>query len=79
MKQVTKEEFHIELQIPKDLIKENCQMDINFLIIINNNFPLSSPKTYCITGVKKFSKKILVLLSQYIRWSQFKQSYFGGK
>lgn len=51
MKQVTKEEFHIDLEIPASLIKENCQMDINFLIIINNNFPLSSPKTFCKTGV----------------------------
>ena len=51
MKQVTKEEFHIELKFPSNVIKENCQMDINFLILIDNNFPLSSPKTYCITGV----------------------------
>lgn len=56
MKQVTKEEFHIELEIPANLVKENCQMDINFQLIINNNFPLSAPKTFCRTGVKKLKK-----------------------
>ena len=52
MKQVTKEEYHVELEIPANIVKENCELDINFLIIIKNNFPLSAPKTFCTTGVK---------------------------
>ncbi len=53
MKKVTKDEFHIELEIPSNFISENTKKDVNFIIIMSNNFPLAAPKTFCKTGVYK--------------------------
>jgi len=51
MKKVTKDEVHIEIEIPANFIDQNSELNVEFLIVIGSNFPLSGPKVFCRTGV----------------------------
>ncbi len=51
-KKINKEEYHIEVSVPYNLIEnESVKTDIVFLIHMVPNFPFSQPKVYCKTPV----------------------------
>jgi len=51
MKKVSKDEVHVEVEIPGNFIKENAASNVDFLIIMKANFPLTAPKVFSKTGV----------------------------
>ncbi len=51
MKKVSKDEVHIDIEIPGNLISENTQNYVEFSVILGANFPLSPPRVFCKTGV----------------------------
>ncbi len=51
MKKVSKDQVHIEVEIPGNSVSENTEKNVEFLIIMGANFPLAAPKVYARTGV----------------------------
>lgn len=51
MKKVSKDEVHVEVEIPGNYISENTDNNVEFLIIMGTNFPLAAPKVFSKTGV----------------------------
>ena len=58
MKKVSKDEVHIEVEIPGNFISENTERNIEFLIIMGANFPLAAPKVFSKTGVIRNYKSL---------------------
>lgn len=51
MKKVSKEEVQVEVEIPANFISENTNKNVDFLIIMGANFPLTPPRVFAKTGV----------------------------
>lgn len=51
MKKVSKDEVHVEVEIPSNFISEHTDRNVDFLIIMGANFPLAAPRVFSKTGV----------------------------
>ena len=48
LNQINTDEYKLEVSIPAKFIQnENIQKDVNFVIHMLPNYPLSSPRVYC--------------------------------
>jgi hypothetical protein len=51
MKKISKDEVHVEVEIPGNFISEHTDKNVEFLVIMGANFPLAAPKVFSKSGV----------------------------